>query len=117
MRKLAVWRRLRSASMALLLAGASGATTAGCGGCPAALLVGELAEESGTLVVTGADGGPSERIIWPFGYGVRDDGGQLVLTDLFGAVKARVGNTVRLGGGETESGTFKVCGQFDVDPA
>jgi hypothetical protein len=40
-----------------------------------------------------------------------------VLTDLFGAVKAREGDTVRLGGGEIESGTFKVCGQLDVDPA
>lgn len=103
--------------MALLLAGAAGTTTSGCTGCPAALLVGELAEESEALVVAGADGEPSERIIWPFGFGVRDDGGQLVLTDLFGAVKAREGDTVRLGGGETESGTFKVCGQLDVDPA
>lgn len=117
MRTLASWRHLKSALMALLLAGAAGTATAGCGGCPTALLVGELAEESGTLVVAGADGGPSERIIWPFGYGVRDDGGQLVLTDLLGAVKAREGDTVRLGGGEIESGTFKVCGQLDVDPA
>jgi hypothetical protein len=116
MRTLADRRLLRSASLALLLAGAAGTTTAGCG-CPTALLVGELTEEAGTLVVAGADGGPSERIIWPFGYGVRDDGGQLVLTDPFGAVKAREGDTVRLGGGETESGTFKVCGQLDVDPA
>ena len=103
--------------MAVMLASAAGTTAVGCGGCPAALLVGELAEDAGALVVIGAEGGPSERIIWPFGYGVRDDGGELVLTDLFGAVKAREGDTVRLGGGETESGTFKVCGQLDVDPA
>lgn len=102
--------------MAFLLAGAA-ATAAGCTACPAALLVGELAEESGTLVVAGAEGGPSERIIWPFGYSVRNDAGQLVLTDLLGAVKAREGDTVRLGGGESESGTFKVCGQLEVDPA
>ena len=116
MRRLSPWRRLRSASLALLLAGAAGTTTSGCG-CPPALLIGELAAESGTLVVAGADGGPSERIIWPFGFGVRDDGGQLVLTDLFGVVKAREGDTVRLGGGEIESGTFKVCGELEVDPA
>lgn len=103
--------------MALMLVGAAVTTTVGCGGCPTALLVGELAEESGTLVVVGADGGPSERIIWPFGYGVRKDGGELVLIDLSGAVKAREGDVVRLGGGETESGTFKVCGQLDVDPS
>jgi hypothetical protein len=112
-----IWRQLRTASMALLLAVAAGTTTVGCAGCPVALLVGELAEESGTLVVVGADGGPSERIIWPFGYGVRDEGGQLVLTDLVGAVKAREGDMVRLGGGETEPGTFKVCGQLDVESA
>ena len=103
--------------MALLLAGSAGTTTAGCTGCPTALLVGELAEESGTLVVSRGNGEPSQTIIWPFGYGVRDNGGQLVLTDLLGAVKAREGDTVRLGGGETESGTFKVCGQLDVEPA
>ena len=118
MRTSAGWRHLRSASSALLLAGALGTTSAGCsGGCPTALLVGELAEESGALVVARANGGPNEKIIWPSGYGVREDGGQLVLTDLLGAVKAREGDTVRLGGGEIESGTFKVCGQLDVDPA
>jgi hypothetical protein len=104
--------------MALVLAASATVTTSGCStACPAALLVGVLAEESGTLVVARGEGAPPERVIWPFGLGVRNDGGQLVLTDLFGAVKARAGDTVRLGGGEAERGAFKVCGQLEVDPA
>ena len=89
----------------------------GCVGCPTALLSGELVEQGGELVVVGSDGSPAERVIWPFGYGVRSDGERLVLTDLIGGVKAREGDTVHLGGGEIESGTFKVCGQLEVDPA
>jgi hypothetical protein len=116
-RTVAGWRGVSSALMTFLLIAATATTSVSCAGCPQALLVGELAQESGTLVVAGVDGAPSERIIWPFGYGVREDGEKLVLTDLFGAVKAREGNVVRLGGGETESGTFKVCGQLEVDPA
>ena len=112
-----IWRLLRSAAIALVLAGSAATVTVGCTGCPTALLVGELTAESGTLVVAAADGGAPERVIWPLGYGVREDGDRLVLTDLLGAVKAREGDAVRLGGGETESGTFKVCGGVEVDPA
>lgn len=99
----------------LILGGAIASTGARCG-CPTALLAGELVEQGGDLVIFVAVDGPAERIIWPFGYGVRSDGGHLVLTDILGSVKARAGDSVRLGGGETESGTFKVCGLLEVDP-
>jgi hypothetical protein len=108
--------KLASALGAIVLVAACGATIVGCGGCPAALLEGHLAEESGELVVTRGEDVASERVIWPFGYGVRREGDELVLADILGTVKGRPGDTVRLGGGEVESGTFKVCGMLEVIP-
>jgi hypothetical protein len=92
-------------------------TGGGCSGCPTALLSGELVEQGDELVISVSDTGPAEHMLWPFGYSVHREGEQVVLTDLLGGVKARAGDTVRLGGGETESGIFKVCGQLEVDPA
>jgi hypothetical protein len=109
--------KLRLIASAALLAVGLATAGAGCVGCPAALLAGELVEQGDELVIVVSEADPAERIIWPFGYSVRSDGERLVLTDLLGGVKARAGDTVRLGGGETESGIFKVCGQLDVDPA
>jgi hypothetical protein len=109
-------RRLVSMGWVVIIWAAIATTTSGCTGCPTALLEGELMEQSGELVIVSTDG-RVEHIIWPFGYDVRAVGESLVLADLLGNVKARPGDTVRLGGGESESGTFKVCGQLDVEPA
>lgn len=64
---------------------------------------------------TGFDTGMPVR--WPFGYSVRSDGERLVVTDLFGVIKAREGDHVRLGGGMVGSPeeAFGVCGDFEVD--
>ena len=109
--------RLRAASVALALV-ALPWSLAGCVGCPAALLEGDLVREGATLVVeTGS--GDTTAVQWPFGYGVREDGDSLVVTDLFGAIKAREGDHVRLGGGmvgENEE-AFGVCGDYEVEPA
>lgn len=101
--------------LALSLAAGLPSGMAACG-CPAALLSGELVAQGGELAVdVGAV--EAQRVKWPFGYGVRKDGDTLVLTNIFGAVEARPGDTVALGGGETGDGTFAVCGQLDVRPA
>ncbi len=82
--------------------------------CPAALLTGVLTDQAGELVVADTSGA-TERVIWPFGLAVRSNGDQLVVTDWFGAVRAREGDVVRLGGGETTtSGVWTVCGMFEV---
>ncbi len=104
------------AAMALALGLAIG--TGGCAqGCPAALLTGVLVEESGELVVISDGGGQVERIIWPSGWTVREQGDTLVVTDLLGTVKGRQDDLVRLGGGELQSGTFTVCGTVEAEPS
>lgn len=108
--------RIRSLASVVILGGAFATTGVGCTGCPAALLAGQLLEQGDELVIAVSESGPAEHIIWPFGYGLRSDGGHVVLTDVLGGVKARAGDAVRLGGGETKSGTFKVCGLLEIDP-
>jgi hypothetical protein len=99
--------------LAIAVAPATGCEQA----CPAALLTGVLSEQAGELVVIPEGGGPVERVNWPFGYVLHEDGGTLVVTDLVGTVKAREKDTVRLGGGEARSGVWNVCGTFEVEPA
>jgi hypothetical protein len=104
---------IRSVLLVLLIAIAVGGTATACTGCPAALLEGVLTEQGGDLVVTRQDGG-AESVNWSAsGHRVSDDGGVLVVTDGLGFVKARQGEFVRLGGGEIESGLWKICGMFD----
>ena len=107
---------LRAAAVALAVL-ALPWTLAGCG-CPTALLAGELVRDGETLAVDVGDGTP-RHVRWPFGYGVRSDGAHLVVTDILGSIKAREGDTVRLGGGQVgdDDGTFGVCGDYEVDPA
>jgi hypothetical protein len=91
--------------------------TAACTGCPTTLLVGTLAEQGQDLVAIHVGGGSPEHLAWPFGFSVQRRNGVLVVTDLFGAVKARAGDTVELGGGERGDGTWSVCGEINVGPA
>jgi len=109
--------RIRALAVALVIATGVTVGAGGCAmGCPAALLTGVLVEEGGELVVVPDGGGPVERVEWPSGHGVHRDGGVLVVTDLFGTVKAREGDLVRLGGGEAESGTWTACGLLEAEP-
>ena len=103
--------------LGVLLTMIAGSLAFGCTGqgCPTALLTGVLADRAGELVVIDGRGDP-HRVTWPDGHAVRDDGDTLVLTNVIGAVVAREGNTVRLGGGEDpeRADAFKVCGPFQV---
>lgn len=102
--------RLLLAASLLALAGCNPTTA-----CPAALLEGELTEQDGGLVVVHPDF--VERVDWAAaGYHVRRSDGDLVVADWIG-VKARVGDTVHIGGGESEQGVWTPCGQFDVTDA
>ena len=100
----------------LLLVVASSGCVPGPQACPAALLTGVLVEQAGELVVQPEGGGPLERVIWPSGFAVRRDGNRLALVDPTGEVVAHTDDIVRMGGGETESGTWKVCGQLGAGP-
>ena len=103
------------AAMALALGLAIG--TGGCAqSCPVALLTGVLVAESGELVVISDGSGQVERIIWPSGWTVREQGDTLVVTDLLGTVKARQNDLASLGGGELQSGTWTVCGTVEAEP-
>jgi len=83
--------------------------------CPAGLFSGTLTEQAGELIVIPADTGTAERVNWPDGYTVRNEGGTLVVVNEFGSAVAREGDTVQLGGGElTEPGTWDVCGLLEV---
>ena len=107
--------RLRAAAIGLAVL-ALPSSLAGCIGCPTALLEGVLVRDGSTLAVD-ADSGEVVPVRWPFGYGVRADGDKLVVTDLFGSVKAREGDRVHLGGGMVppDEQAFGVCGDFTVD--
>ena len=109
--------RRAALAVALVLAGALATTACGAQACPAALLSGVLQEQAGELVVVGDGGAPPTRVKWPAGDGVRRVDGVLVVTDIFGNVKARDGDIVRLGGGEDQNHVWVVCGMFEVGPA
>jgi len=99
-----------------LLAGAMTVTAGGCAtGCPAALLSGTLVVAGDELALLEDDSGTVRPIEWPTGFGVRSEDGRLVVTDLFGGVKAREGDHVQLPGGERGSdGPWGVCGDMDT---
>ncbi|GAC1663855.1 MAG: hypothetical protein NVS9B8_03420 [Candidatus Limnocylindrales bacterium] len=99
--------------LAVLLAGV-GDGTAGCAlGCPTALAFGTVAA-SGSDLVLQDDSGAAEPVVWPDGYHVRRDGEGLVLTDRLGTVKARVGESVEMGGGVGADNRFHGCGDVVV---
>jgi hypothetical protein len=90
---------------------------AGCGtSCPVALLTGDLARNGDELVVVNPSGGsvPAERLRWPAGHRLEQRDGRLVDVDFFGTVQAGEGDSVRLGGGEAQTGVWGVCGLIEV---
>ncbi len=95
----------------LAMAFAMGTTS---GGCPTALLQGTLVEVNGGLGVESVPPSTITRVSWPFGYGVSEEDGTLVLTRLFGTV-AREGDQVSAGGGfSSDDSTFTACGQVSL---
>jgi hypothetical protein len=110
------WRRLRQATLLLTLVVGTQTTAVACAGCAAALLPGVLVAQGSELAIKEDTAGFIRPIRWPFGYSVRPDSNGLVLTDLFGNVKAREGDHVGLPGGETSSdGPWGVCGEIQDD--
>ena len=84
------------------------------GGCPAALLQGTLVEQDGTLAVESVPPGTVTKVTWPFGYGVSEEDGTLVVTRLFSTV-AREGDEVSVGGGmAADNITWAGCGQVTL---
>jgi hypothetical protein len=87
----------------------------GCAsGCPTALLEGTLVAADGELVVEQQQAGVAIHVQWPFGVGVHDEGGTLVLADALGTVKAREGDAVEIGGSSTGDGSWVACGDIAV---
>ena len=96
---------------------ASLAITGCASACPLALLQGTLVAADGELVVEGDEAGVATHVTWPFGVGVRDEGGELELTDILGTVKAREGDVVGIGGSSTSDGSWLACGDITVTGA
>ena len=70
-----------------------------------ALLTGMLVEEDGCLRVAPEEGGAAYLPVWPHGWSVREEAdGGLVLLDAAGSARLRVGERVRLSGGEAPPG-------------
>ena len=85
-------------------------------GCPAALIEGVLVADDATGVALDDPAGFVRPIIWPHGYSGRP-GTPIVVVDESGKVIARVGDTVRIGGGEiTGEGAWMACGGVEVVP-
>ena len=62
------------------------------------MLEGTLVAADGELVVERDPAGVAIHVQWPFGVGVHDEGGTLVLADVLGTVKAREGDVVGIAG-------------------
>jgi hypothetical protein len=78
------------------------------------LLEGTLAEQNGDLVIITDD--VVQLVDWSgSGFTVREADDRLVVADWLG-VKAGEGDFVSLGGGEFETGIFRVCGRFERTP-
>jgi hypothetical protein len=90
---------------------ALGTTT---GGCPTALLQGTLVEVDATLGVESVPPGSVSTVDWPFGYGVGEEDGTLILTRLFTTV-AREGDQVSVGGGSSSNDAiWTACGSVSL---
>ena len=104
--------RVLAGVVALLLATVS---VMGCASaCPTAQLEGTLVAADGELVVERDPAGVAIHVQWPFGVGVHDEGGTLVLADVLGTVKAREGDVVGIAGSSTGDGSWVACGEIAV---
>jgi len=78
------------------------------GPCMAALIEGQLIESDSSGVGLKDSYGLVRDVIWPWGYSAKRAGGLLLIDD-HGATVARVGDIVRLAGGEAEGQAWTVC--------
>ena len=106
---------MRAIAAAIVFSLLVSVSVTGCAsGCPSGQLAGTLVAADGELVVEGDLAGVATHVEWPFGLGVHDDGGNLVLSDVLGGVKAREGDVVKIGGSSTTDGTWIACGDITV---
>ena len=109
--------RIRGLLAGFVLLVTVGAGSAGCTlTCPAALATGVLTASGAELVLAG-ETGDTHVVAWPDGYGVRQDGDRLVLTNRFGIVMAREGDRIDMGGGVGANDVFQGCGDVVVRAA
>jgi hypothetical protein len=101
---------MKAALAAAALALSVVSSVSGCEmACPLALAEGVLVADGKNLVLESPTG-LRTTVVWPSGYSVGGDGDKLVLTDLFGSVKAREGDKIGVGGGVGSDGLFRACG-------
>ena len=81
--------------------------------CAAALAQGFLAVKDGALVLQ-ATTGDTQAIVWPSGYSVQGGADALVLVDPHGAIAARPGDYIKVGGGVFSGDVFEGCGDVTV---
>ncbi len=106
---------IRRGVLAAVLAILLGGGTVGCSrACPAALLTGVLVADGPDLLGLQGGDGAVWHVRWPAGVGTRVEGGGLALTDAFGTVLARAGDTYELPGGQNgnDGTTWAVCGDL-----
>ncbi len=106
------WRLLPAVALLILALGA----TSGCTlGCPTALATGIVVAD-GTDLVLRDETGTTHPVVWPDGFRVGQEAGELVLTDRFGGVKARIGDRIEIAGGVATDDRFHGCGDVVVVP-
>ena len=87
------------------------------GACPAALASGRLIAHPDYGVALGHESGGVTAIRWPHGFSARREMGRVELLDQAGAVVAREGAKMGVGGGGGGEGYFGACGELSVAPA
>jgi hypothetical protein len=83
----------------------------------AALLTSTLVVQDGCLRVEPDYGGESNLIIWQVPYFLNDNAGSLEILSPDGAVLAREGEKIKLGGGDIDSGVRLECQLREKLPA
>ena len=85
--------------------------------CMDALISGRLARNAGSGLGLITPGAPPVVVEWPFRYSARDEDGRIALLDETGAVVAREGDNVKMGGGMGQLNIWYTCGPVEVVPA
>jgi hypothetical protein len=79
--------------------------------CMASVIEGILVRDAPSGIAIRDTQGVMRQVVWPYGYGARDDRGRLAVLDASGAAVAHEGDRVAIGGGAIESGrTWLGCG-------
>lgn len=79
--------------------------------CMDALAQGTLVPDPRTGLALATSDGQRMPVMWPFGYSARLVDAQIELLDGSGALVAREGDTVQMGGGSGQNGLFFACAE------